>query len=391
MFFEEFERKKEESSSQKTIYHSLCMLASLKEVEVSFQDGIDKKDYLEGEAQFYQYIKELYFDMYDNNEKYKVDSLQYDAYMRSKQQRDESEFMTEKQHDKDAKASSLKNLFQQSVTFYFKFLYELGNTAQLCIDTFSLKITEDGYKNVLKNAQTAKVRKDAVQRVKILQDTGITKQEGEEGYVFSCQKYPKMFLGLLVLCRAPESKYKWMNYLRLDYRRYHIIKPDILDIEETVSKQTAEKINMLIKTLSNFPLKLRVRPLKNITSDNKWKIEYTYQRKNCIGFQLDCDFFLVSIYFNDAKNITALADYFKETNPDLFTWYRNHISERLCTCPNNTWVTLGDTRRRICGRSNRLDVKEPNEYDLNNCVLVLRKFRNIKQSFCSKGDIELYY
>lgn len=377
MFFDEFEREKDESSLQNSIYHSLCMLASFKEFEVSFQDGIDKKDYLEGEAQFYQYVKNIYFDMYHNNEKYKLDSLKYDEYMRSEQKSRKGKFMVEKQHYQDAKESSLRNQFQQSVSFFFKFLYELGNDSLLCNDSFSLKITEAGYNNVLKNAMTAKVRKEAEQRVQILLDNGITKQESEDGYIFSCKNYPKMFLGLVVLCRAPDSKYKWMNYLRLDYKRYSSIMPDISDIEETVPKHMTQKIHLFTETLKDFPLKMKVKPLRNINSDFKWKIEYTYKGKSCIGFHLDYDSFLVCIYFNNSENITALSDNLKETDTNLFEWYRNHIPERLCKCPNNRWVTLGDTRRRICGMSNRLDVKEPNEYDLENCISVLRKFYDI--------------
>ncbi|WP_113673432.1 hypothetical protein [Vallitalea guaymasensis] len=376
MFFEDFTRNNNESSLQKSIYHMLYMLASFKEVEVSFNDNIDTKNYLEGEAEFYQYVKNLYFDMYHNNEKYKVDSTKYDEYMKS-DKRSKGKFMVEKQHHQDAKESSLRNKFQQSVTFYFRFLYELGIYADICTDTFSLKISKNKYENVLKNAETAKVRGEIHERADILLSSGIDRQEYEDGYVFSCTKYPKMFLGLAVLCRAPESKYKWMNYMRLDYKRYHSPAPEMSDIKETMPQDSAHNINILTETLKGMPLKMRVKPMRNITSDFKWKVEFIYKSKSCIGFYVDYTSLLVCIYFNDSKNITAMADTLRNMDEELFEWYRNHIPERLCKCPNNRWVTLGDTRRRICGMSNRLDVNNPNESDMENCVKVLRTFRKL--------------
>lgn len=185
-----------------------------------------------------------------------------------------------------------------------------------------------------------------------------------------------MFLGLAVLCRAPASKYKWMNYLHLDYKSYYTSMPSLPDVVETVPEYMSKKINILTETLKELPLKMRVKPLRNINSDFKWKIEFIYKGKSYVGFYLDYDFFLVCIYFNDSKNITAMAASLKD-EPDLFEWYCNHIPERLCKCPNNRWVTLGGTRRRICGMSDRLDVKEPDEADLKNCIMILRRFHDI--------------
>jgi len=55
-------------------------------------------------------------------------------------------------------------------------------------------------------------------------------------------KAPKMFLGLQVLLTVPKSKYKTeskfkrLNYLRLDYKGYYRPMPEIEDVKFTIKK-----------------------------------------------------------------------------------------------------------------------------------------------------------
>ncbi len=126
-----------------------------------------------------------------------------------------------------------------------------------------------------------------------------------------------------------------------------------------------------------MPLKIRVKPLRNINSDFKWKAEFTYKGKSCIGFYVDCDSLLICVYFNNAANITDMAGRLLAEDPELFEWFCAHIPERLCKCPNNRWVTLGEQRRRICGMSNRMDVANPLDSDMERCVKIIKMFRGI--------------
>ncbi len=377
MLLQDFVRNERESSAQKSIYHCLCMLASFRETTVTFHDGITVEDYIEGERQFYQYVMSLYFDMYADPLTFAIDSSRYDEYMRNRHRLNKGKLLIEKQHYQDAKESSLRNVFQQSITFYFRFLYELGQCAQLCQETYALKLSADSFEKVVKNAGTAKIAGKEHQRVRILLDNGINQSEQGSQLVFIHEKYPKMFLGLAVLCRAPDSKYKWMNYLRLDYKRFHSPMPDMPDIIETVPGQAAQNIAMLTETLKAMPLKIRVKPLRNINSDFKWKAEFTYKGKSCIGFYVDCDSLLICVYFNNAANITDMAGRLLAEDPELFEWFCAHIPERLCKCPNNRWVTLGEQRRRICGMSNRMDVANPLDSDMERCVKIIKMFRGI--------------
>ena len=40
--------------------------------------------------------------------------------------------------------------------------------------------------------------------------------------------------GVLYLCNAPDSKYKWMNFLRLDYKNAYTPIPTVEDICQTL-------------------------------------------------------------------------------------------------------------------------------------------------------------
>ena len=376
MLFIEQEKCANESSAQYSIRHAVEMLAGFQSVIPADTKDISSQDYKEGELQFYQYITGLYVNLYKNPKVYKIDSEKYDEYMASNERKEKKgKFLVEKQHFQDSKESSLCNQFQQSISFYFKFLYELGCVSRIRMEDFSLEISKDSYRIACANTSMAKIRKDQKERIMILLNTGLGLRECGNSYIMTCEKYPKMFIGLVELCNAPDSKYKYMNYLRLDYKRIRQPIPEIADIMETLKEEMNGNINRLINALQDEKYKVKVKPLRNITSGFQWKVEFTVKGKSCLGFYADRSSYLVCIYFNKHENISAMASYLEGKDKELFQWFCDHIPERLCRCPNNRWVTLGSNRRRICGMSNRLDVVNPNAVDMKKCLKVLRIFR----------------
>lgn len=89
-------------------------------------------------------------------------------------------------------------------------------------------------------------------------------------------------------------------------------------------------------------------------------------------------YFMLCIHFNDFQNITDFARILYQEDRELFQWFREQFPERLCRCPNNRRVYLGDEPRRICGLSSRAEIVNPDDRDMDRAIYVLRKFRNIE-------------
>jgi hypothetical protein len=114
----------------------------------------------------------------------------------------------------------------------------------------------------------------------------------------------------------PESTYKYMNYLRLDYKGYYRAIPDINDIKATMDKEHAGILSLLCSLLDNPKIKIKLQPLRSITSNNKWKVRYILDGK-CV--------------FQFSKNKA---------------------------------VMFGNQERRICGSTNQIELFFPNEDDV---------------------------
>lgn len=102
-----------------------------------------------------------------------------------------------------------------------------------------------------------------------------------------------------------------------------------------------------------------------------------YKGKNICGFYADNESFMLCIYFNHFQNISEFANLLYEEDHDLYLWFKEQFPERLCKCRNNRRVTFGDESRRICGLSNRAEIVNPDDYDVDKALYVLRKYRNI--------------
>ena len=358
------------SSAQKSIWHSIMMLSSFYEVSIDNND-FKEADIIVGEKEFYQFIKNIYNDMYKNPAKYAVPVAEYDDYIKNRK----DDKTSEKMHKTDQIECKLRNSFQQAIEFYPKYFYKMGLAADgICKKTFSLIISKSNYTKVLKSFDSMHLYKEINQRLQTLEKLGITVKKSGGKFYLSCKEAPKMFLGLNVLCSAPESKFKYMNYLRLDYKGYYRSMPEIEDIKLTMAKKDAAIADSIIKVFADNKLKCKVKPLRSITSSHGWKVEYILKGKNVFGFFAEPDYMAFYIYFNDAKNITQMSLNL-QNQPELFNWFCEKFSERLCKCRYNRAVMFGNEKRRICGMSNRAEIINPNNDDLQKIITIIKLFR----------------
>lgn len=87
---------------------------------------------------------------------------------------------------------------------------------------------------------------------------------------------------------------------------------------------------------------------------------------------------MICIYFYSHLNIAYMSKRLQEENYDLYQWYKSKFPERLCKCRYNRRVQFGEEYRRICGFSNRAEIKNPTDQDLNNSIEVIKLFRDYR-------------
>jgi hypothetical protein len=358
------------NSAKKSIWHSIMMLAPFEKVKID-NHIFDDDSYINGEKDFYQFIKSLYEDMYHEPDKYAIPTTPYDEYIR----KSFNDKIVDKEHINDVKECTLRNTFQQAIQFYPEFIYKIGQAAdEVCNKDFALVISKSKYDDVLNSFNKSHISKENDLRMNAILGFGLVINEVNGKYYITGKYYPKLFLGLWVLSNAPDSKYKYMDYLRLDYKGYYRPIPEIDDVKLTMKREHAEIIDLFLKSFKNVKIKYRVKPLRNITSGFNWKIEYTLNGKNIFGFYAEPDYLMLCIYFNNAKNITALSKKLENSDIELFNWFCSKFPERLCKCPNNRAVTFGDTKRRICGLSNRAEIINPSNDDAEKSIQVIGVF-----------------
>lgn len=357
-----------ETHAQYSIRHCLEMLAPFEASEPSMEKG---------QRQFYRFMTALYQGMYEKPEEYLVFPAPYEEYMARPKHKIASE-RKEKKHASDARESTLRNTFQQAIQFYAAYFYHLGlNCAGLEEKTKALVITQKRYDDVLEQMNRFHGAKYNPERYRVLERLGIrTYTEGDAIHMIH-EKYGMAMAGLLYLCHAPDSKYKWMNYLRLDYKNACSKTLAVVDICKTLTAESAALVKRLEDNLAEIGVRAKIKPLRGIVSDFKWKVEYACKGKNICGFYADREHFMLCIYFNHHENISAFARVLCEEDRELFLWFKEQFPERLCTCPSNRRVFFGEESRRICGLSNRAEVTDPGGEDVENALRVLRKYRNI--------------
>ena len=356
--------------AQRSVKHCLDMLAPF---EASDQQSEN------GQLEFYWLMISIYQGMYENPEEYLVFPIPYEKYM-IKLQQQESHKKKEKEHVSDSRESTLRNTFQQAIQFYALYFYNLGLKSR-CIDepTASLVVQGKDYEYVLQQMMRIHGSKYNAERYEQLAKLGLQTEVRDDAIYITHKVYKHAMSGLQYLCKAPDSKYKWMNFLRLDFKNAYAPIPTVDDICETLSTKSAEIVKMLESSLTEMKIKARIKPLRGIVSDFKWKVEYSFMGKNICGFYADYEYLMLCIYFNHFQNITEFAKNLYEEDVELFRWFKAQFPERLCTCPSNRRVYFGEEPRRICGLSNRAEIVNPDDEDVKKALYVLKKYRNMNR------------
>jgi len=357
-----------------SLWYCRNMLAGFNEVDEKVE-GFTSEEVRRGEKDFYDFICRMYEDMYKKPESFMIPVGLYDEYLKKAATKKRAE----KKHYTDARESRLWNEFQHAIQYYAKFLYEIGSRAKyISAVSHALHITEYHYEEAKKASEMTYINGDHESRREAWNMLGMRFVNQNGMVTLSNQRNPDMFIGLWILCRAPESACKYMNYLRVDFKGCYRAMPQIEDIRETMLPKHARMIDRLEEAMADLPMKRTVQRLRNITSGFQWKVAYTYKVKNVFGFYAEPKYLLVCIYFNDVKNINEMAGKLLKTDIDLFGWFKAKFPERLCKCRNNRWVVFGKERRRICGLSCRADVENPKISDIAASIKVMKLFRGLQ-------------
>lgn len=362
---EPFKRKDSENSAERSIRHCLFMLAP------------EPEAFEEGKRELFDFFRELYQAMYEDPERFLVFPKPYEDYVCSHEKK-AAAVKKEKAHETDARESTLRNAFQQEIQFYAKFFYLLGvegtkkdeepGSFFLSLPAFEAACPE---MNRIHDRQNNELRYQLI-REKLLQ---IRETNAEVNVAF--RNRTKAADGLLFLCHAPEGKYKWMNYLRLDFKNAYEGMPSIQDVAASLPESKKQIVERMQTLLSGQKVKVKLRPLRGIVSDFKWKAEFTYRGNNICGFYADDGYFMLCIYFNNFKNINDFAKELYENAPAMFQWFQAQFPERLCKCPSNRRVFFGEEPRRICGMSNRAEIVNPTNEDVERAINILCRYRKI--------------
>ena len=354
--------------AQRSIKHCLDMIAPFQASDEGLMDG---------QLQFYQFMISIYREMYHEPEKYQVFAEKYEKYIENRN-RQFVKLKKEKEHISDSRESTLRNAFQQAIQFYALYFYYLGARSQgLKEKTDALIISREDYADVLKQMGCFHEPQYNEQRFRVLEELGIRIYEDQENVEILHTTYNKAMMGLQYLCKPPESKYKLMNYLRLDYKNAYAPIPGVDDICQTLPAESVLAVKTLEKALQGLKIKTKIQPLRGIVSDFKWKVEYSYKSKNICGFYADAEYLMLCIYFNHFENINAFAQTLYEEDKELFCWFKDRFPERLCKCPSNRRVSFAGEMRRICGLSNRAEIVNPSTDDVEKALYILKKYRNI--------------
>ncbi len=355
-----------ETSAQRSVRHCLAMLAPF---EAS--DGKDK----EGQEQFYYFMRSVYEGMYQEPEKWFVFPAPYEEYVKKAAAREDAP-KKEREHAKDSRESTLRNVFQQAIQFYAMYFYNLGLEAEYVDKSGALVVPEEAYKGILRKLGRLHESKYHAQRLAVLEGVGVRVQK-EDGMVWVAHaEKPRMMEGIWYLCKVPESKYRWMNFLRMDYKNAYSPVPGVEDICKTLPEEYAAVVKRLEGALAGRKVKVQVKPLRGIVSDFCWKVSYAHKGSNICGFYADNESFMLCIHFNNFMNITKFAEVLHEENRELFAWFQAQFPERPCKCPNNRRILFGGEERRICGLCNRAEVVNPTKEDVERALYVLQRYRD---------------
>jgi hypothetical protein len=358
------------STAQYSIWHSIMMLATFEDAQIRL-NGFDNKDVIKGEKDFYAFMKTLYQDMYKNPAQYAVPAAEYDDYMKSV----DIDKTVADPHRHDAKESKLRIKFQQAIQFYPDYFWEIGLAAdEICNKNYELVISKSQYHNALASLDHAHIKETNGQRLNALMDRGLAVKETGTKVHISCRQYPAMFLGLKVLLTAPESKYKHLNYLRLDYKGRHRAMPEIEDIQATLETEHRDTLNLLLPLFVTPKTRYALYPLSNITSGSNWKVDYFINSKRIFGFYAGPGFLSIGVLFKTPENLMRVIKTLEATDPKLLEWFCNQFTEVFHDCPRNKTIMFGKQKKNICCGSSggKMEITNPQKNDVKRCIEIIK-------------------
>jgi hypothetical protein len=358
-------QKKFPSTTHKSIWHAAVFMAPFCEVIPTQVTGRKADELHEGEKNLYQFMTDLYSDMYDNPEAYHLPVGEYDIFMNGRNR----ESLTGK--DK-LKESLLRNKFQRAIQFYQKLLFEIGSTAEPEGGSHNLVMDKSVLSEMIIKHNVRILRGEQERRAEALSNLGLQIAQSESKMTISNKEYPKMLAALSVLCKAETKKFVLTNFLRCDFRGLtESFKPSFEDAVSILP----DNFKRMAMEMDDFMRRVRcgmsVQPLKNTTLLSQWKLGYSLQGKTVYSFHSDTDSLEAFACFNHHRNISRMGYLLKEESDLLYTWFYDKIPTRLCSCRYNRVADIGGRKKRICGLMNKMDVINPDGHDLQNLKRII--------------------
>lgn len=222
-----------DTHAQRSIKHCLDMIAPFEASDEQRKDG---------QVQFYEFMVSVYQGMYEKTEDYRVFPMPYEEYIIKRKQKAPQK-KKEKEHISDARESTLRNIFQQAIQFYALYFYNIVLKCK-AIDEQSgvLIILKEDYADVLEQMNRIHKSKYNEERYEMLSRLDIQVNESEDTVQIVHEKYKRAMEGIVYLCNAPDSKYKWMNFLRLDYKNAYAPIPTVDDICKTLPSRSVDAV-----------------------------------------------------------------------------------------------------------------------------------------------------
>lgn len=317
-------------------------------------------------AAYPAFLRALYTELRNDPFYWGIPWEAYERYMQRKQARQtETPLTPEKHHQADSTESALRNAIQCRITFIPAFLCEAGLVGSFAPGNGELFVPEAALNRILEEVEGAQLRGQGLELLHKLNVLGIEVEQEAEGLHLISHREASLFAGLRALCAVPETSFRRINILRADFEG--LAKSTAMPTDERVAsclpQRDREVLELFLRSLQGntaLPrLTRKVRPPRMLSSDGKWKVDFSCKQKAVAGYYASPNGVLLTVYFNSYQNINALAAALAQRDRALLEDLKTYLPERQCRCPNNRRVLLDGEYRRICGLANRAECFSP--------------------------------
>lgn len=364
------DRKQQEfpSTTHQSIWHAAVFMAPFYEVIPPQMTGRAAENLQTGEKSLYQFMTDLYADMYAQPDAYLLPVGEYDRFMQGR----DRQHLQKKEVQKE---SRLRNSFQQAIQFYQKLLFEIGVHAEPVNGVEQVTMHQAVLADMTKNHKFSKIRGEEIERTYALRRLGLEMMQTTERIIVSNHAYPHLFTALSALCHAPNKKFALTHFLRCDFRGLlpgH--QPGFDDAAAVLPDEFRSMVVDMETWLHSLNCKVAVEPLKNTTLHSYWEVSYRQKGKPLYAFHADTDRLDAFAYFNHPENVGRMGYLAKAASDALYAWFYERIPARICACRNNRAVDIGGQKKRICGLMNRLNIVNPNQMDWQNLKQIITMY-----------------